>query len=127
MKKTYLALRQLISPFIQYGATITAHLFKHPRYLTAFPRLFFHFQQCKKLRQNELHEGVIVPLFLILSLTKRCNLKCALLRPSSRNVFSINSFIVENNTRSERLRDFRICFSRRRTFPFPQFIEFTTF
>ena len=77
MKKTYLALRQLISPFIQYGATITAHLFKHPRYLTAFPRLFFHFQQCKKLRQNELHEGVTVPLFLILSLTKRCNLKCA--------------------------------------------------
>jgi len=77
VNKSYIALKQSLNPFFQYGTTITTHLFRHPRYIVAFPRLLLHYQNCKYLRHREKQKGVTVPLFLVLSLTKRCNLNCA--------------------------------------------------
>ena len=49
----------------------------HPRYLTSFGRLILAHKITEKARAKELDGGLRVPPFLILSITKRCNLNCS--------------------------------------------------
>lgn len=50
---------------------------RHPRYLRAFIRLYGVHKHAEQSRAEALAEGVKVPPFLILSITPRCNLRCA--------------------------------------------------
>lgn len=50
---------------------------RHPRYLRAFIRLARSYKQSQKLWEDALTNGFKVPPFLILSITSRCNLRCA--------------------------------------------------
>lgn len=50
---------------------------RHPRYLPAFVRLARSYLHTTKLRKQAQSQGLMVPPFLILSITSRCNLHCA--------------------------------------------------
>jgi hypothetical protein len=50
---------------------------RHPRHLAAFVRLARTHEDSKRIRARALQNGVRVPPFLILSVTSRCNLRCA--------------------------------------------------
>jgi MoaA/NifB/PqqE/SkfB family radical SAM enzyme len=50
---------------------------RHPRYLTGFLRLVYTHAQSKRVRARWLSDGLKVPPFLVLSVTSRCNLRCA--------------------------------------------------
>jgi MoaA/NifB/PqqE/SkfB family radical SAM enzyme len=50
---------------------------RHPRHLAAFVRLARAHERAKRVRARALAEGVRVPPFLVLSVTARCNLRCA--------------------------------------------------
>ncbi|ODS39507.1 MAG: hypothetical protein A7315_10980 [Candidatus Altiarchaeales archaeon WOR_SM1_79] len=50
---------------------------RHPRYIQTFIRLVRSHEQTKKLREDEKSKGILVPPFLIISITSRCNLFCA--------------------------------------------------
>ncbi len=50
---------------------------RHPRHLAAFIRLARTHEQAKLTRARALEDGVRVPPFLVLSVTSRCNLRCA--------------------------------------------------
>ncbi len=50
---------------------------RHPKYLRSFIRLRRAFKASEAARNYELANGVKVPPFLIISITPRCNLKCA--------------------------------------------------
>nr|MDO8088707.1 radical SAM protein [Candidatus Sigynarchaeum springense] len=53
-------------------------LLRHPRYLFAAPRLLHAFTRSERLqRENLASAGLVVPPFLILSVTNACNLHCA--------------------------------------------------
>ncbi len=53
-------------------------LLRHPRYLLAAPRLLHAFNRSEQLRRENLEStGLVVPPFLILSVTHKCNLQCA--------------------------------------------------
>ena len=49
----------------------------HPRYIRSFFRLRRVNEKAKKLRLKEKENGIVVPPFLILSVTSNCNLKCS--------------------------------------------------
>ena len=49
----------------------------HPRYIRSFFRLKRVNEKAKKLRLKEKENGIMVPPFLILSITSNCNLKCS--------------------------------------------------
>jgi MoaA/NifB/PqqE/SkfB family radical SAM enzyme len=50
---------------------------RHPRHLAAFMRLARTHERLEGVRARALADGVCVPPFLILSVTSRCNLRCA--------------------------------------------------
>jgi MoaA/NifB/PqqE/SkfB family radical SAM enzyme len=50
---------------------------RHPRYLPGFLRLVHTHAQSKRVRARCLADGLKVPPFLVLSVTSRCNLRCA--------------------------------------------------
>ena len=50
---------------------------RHPRYLPGFVRLARTHTQSKRVRARAMAGGVEVPPFLILSVTSKCNLRCA--------------------------------------------------
>jgi MoaA/NifB/PqqE/SkfB family radical SAM enzyme len=50
---------------------------QHPSHLPAFFRLARAHQQTRHLRAQALEGGIQVPPFLVLSVTSRCNLRCA--------------------------------------------------
>jgi MoaA/NifB/PqqE/SkfB family radical SAM enzyme len=50
---------------------------QHPRYLPGFLRLARTIGQSKRVRARALVDGVRVPPFLVLSVTSKCNLRCA--------------------------------------------------
>ena len=50
---------------------------RHPRYLRAFIHLARSYIQTKRLREKTKLRSIMVPPFLILSITSRCNLHCA--------------------------------------------------
>jgi MoaA/NifB/PqqE/SkfB family radical SAM enzyme len=53
-------------------------LLRHPRYLFAAPRLLHAFNRSERLQRANLEStGLVVPPFLILSVTHMCNLHCA--------------------------------------------------
>ncbi|MBN2149992.1 MAG: radical SAM protein [Candidatus Lokiarchaeota archaeon] len=53
-------------------------LLRHPRYLFAAPRLLHAFTRSERLQRANLEStGLVVPPFLILSVTNACNLHCA--------------------------------------------------
>lgn len=59
-----------------------AHIFvpwvvRHPRHLPAFLRLARAHERAKRIRARALKDGVRVPPFLVLSVSSRCNLRCA--------------------------------------------------
>jgi MoaA/NifB/PqqE/SkfB family radical SAM enzyme len=49
----------------------------HPKYLRTFLKLRKSYKFTQKARKLELENGIKVPPFLILSITSKCNLKCA--------------------------------------------------
>jgi len=49
----------------------------HPRYIRSFFQLRRVNEKAKKLRLKEKENGIVVPPFLILSITSNCNLKCS--------------------------------------------------
>jgi MoaA/NifB/PqqE/SkfB family radical SAM enzyme len=49
----------------------------NPRYIRSFFRLRRVNEKAKKLRIKEKENGIVVPPFLILSITSNCNLKCS--------------------------------------------------
>jgi len=49
----------------------------HPRYIRSFFRLRRVNEKAKRLRVKEQENGIMVPPFLILSITSNCNLKCS--------------------------------------------------
>lgn len=50
---------------------------RHPRYIGSFIRLSRSFGRCKQVRKTECEKGIMIPPFLILSVTSRCNLGCS--------------------------------------------------
>jgi MoaA/NifB/PqqE/SkfB family radical SAM enzyme len=50
---------------------------QHPRHLGAFLRIAQTHQRSRRIRAQALEKGVRVPPFLVLSVTSRCNLRCA--------------------------------------------------
>ncbi|MBY9015111.1 MAG: radical SAM protein [Candidatus Lokiarchaeota archaeon] len=52
-------------------------ILRHPKYLFIFKKLVSSFKNSKELRSKAKAEGYLVPPFMILSITKQCNLHCA--------------------------------------------------
>ncbi|MHA1509018.1 MAG: radical SAM protein, partial [Promethearchaeota archaeon] len=52
-------------------------ILRHPKYLFVFKKLVKSFKKSLVLRNKAKEEAYLVPPFMILSITKRCNLHCA--------------------------------------------------
>lgn len=52
-------------------------ILRHPKYLFVFKKLVKSFKSSLELRNKAKEEGYLVPPFMILSITKQCNLHCA--------------------------------------------------
>ena len=50
---------------------------RHPRRLWAYGKLVRGYERARKARKANREQGLTVPPFLILSITSRCNLRCA--------------------------------------------------
>ena len=61
----------------QLSRVLVPWVVRHPRYLPGFLRLARTVQQSRRVRARSLVDGVRVPPFLVLSVTSRCNLRCA--------------------------------------------------
>jgi MoaA/NifB/PqqE/SkfB family radical SAM enzyme len=61
----------------QLSRVIVPWVVEHPRYLPGFMRLARTIGQSRRVRARALENGVKVPPFLVLSVTSRCNLRCA--------------------------------------------------
>jgi MoaA/NifB/PqqE/SkfB family radical SAM enzyme len=61
----------------QLSRVIVPWVVDHPRYLPGFMRLARTIGQSRRVRARALEDGVRVPPFLVLSVTSRCNLRCA--------------------------------------------------
>jgi len=61
----------------QLTRVLVPWLINHPRYVPGFLRLARTLKQSHRVRARQLAAGVRVPPFLILSVTSRCNLRCA--------------------------------------------------
>ena len=62
--------RRLLRIFVPWVA-------RHPRYLPGLIRLARTHTQSRRVRAHTLADGVQVPPFLVLSVTSKCNLRCA--------------------------------------------------
>jgi hypothetical protein len=49
---------------------------RYPAYLTSFFRLALYQSGAEKLRSKHAEQGIPVPAFMIISITRRCNLTC---------------------------------------------------
>jgi len=61
----------------QLSRVLVPWIVRHPRYLPGFLRLTRTIGQSRRIRASELAGGVRVPPFLVLSVTSKCNLRCA--------------------------------------------------
>jgi MoaA/NifB/PqqE/SkfB family radical SAM enzyme len=61
----------------QLSRVLVPWVVDHPRYLPGFMRLARTIGQSRRARARALEDGVKVPPFLVLSVTSRCNLRCA--------------------------------------------------
>lgn len=61
----------------QLSRVLVPWIVQHPRYLPGFLRLARTIGQSRRVRARALAEGVRVPPFLVLSVTSKCNLRCA--------------------------------------------------
>ena len=61
----------------QLSRVIVPWVVDHPRYLPGLMRLARTIGQSRRVRARALEDGVRVPPFLVLSVTSRCNLRCA--------------------------------------------------
>ncbi|UWZ84769.1 radical SAM protein [Occallatibacter riparius] len=61
----------------QLTRVIVPWINRHPRYLAGFLRLVHTHAQSKRIRARMLADGLKVPPFFVLSVTSRCNLRCA--------------------------------------------------
>lgn len=61
----------------QLSRVLVPWVVRHPRYLPGFLRLARTIGQSKRVRARALADGVRVPPFLVLSVTSKCNLRCA--------------------------------------------------
>ena len=52
-------------------------ILRHPKYLLIFKKLVKSFKKSLELRNRAKAEGYLVPPFMILSITRQCNLHCA--------------------------------------------------
>jgi len=64
---------------------------RHPRYIRAGIRLARSYKKTEKLRREAKSAGIQVPPFLILSITSRCNLRCAGCYAAAVGTLDINS------------------------------------
>lgn len=76
-QKLSLGLRNKLTKLDPNAAKIVvSHLLKNPRYISSGFKLMNSLKKSKKLRVNNLKNGLMVPPALILSITSRCNLGC---------------------------------------------------
>jgi MoaA/NifB/PqqE/SkfB family radical SAM enzyme len=61
----------------QLSRVLVPWVVQHPRYLPGFMRLARTIGQSRRVRARALAEGVKTPPFLVLSVTSKCNLRCA--------------------------------------------------
>ena len=61
----------------QLSRVLVPWVVQHPRYLPGFLRLARTIGQSRRVRARAMADGVRVPPFLVLSVTTRCNLRCA--------------------------------------------------
>jgi len=61
----------------QLTRVIVPWIVEHPRYIPGFMRLARTIGHSRRTRARALAEGLRVPPFLVLSVTSRCNLRCA--------------------------------------------------
>jgi MoaA/NifB/PqqE/SkfB family radical SAM enzyme len=61
----------------QLSRVLVPWVVRHPRYLPGFIRLARTIRQSGRIRARALADGVQVPPFLVLSVTSKCNLRCA--------------------------------------------------
>ena len=61
----------------QLSRVLVPWVVRHPRYLPGFLRLARTIGQSRRVRARALAGGVRVPPFLVLSVTSKCNLRCA--------------------------------------------------
>jgi MoaA/NifB/PqqE/SkfB family radical SAM enzyme len=61
----------------QLTRVIVPWVVRHPRYLPGFIRLARTVTRSRRIRARSQQSGVRVPPFLVLSVTSRCNLRCA--------------------------------------------------
>ncbi|HEY1255344.1 MAG TPA: radical SAM protein [Terracidiphilus sp.] len=61
----------------QLSRVLVPWVVQHPRYLPGFLRLTRTIEHSRCVRAQVLSEGVKVPPFLVLSVTSKCNLRCA--------------------------------------------------
>ena len=61
----------------QLSRVLVPWVVQHPRYLPGFFRLARTIGQSRRVRARALADGVQVPPFLVLSVTSKCNLRCA--------------------------------------------------
>ncbi len=54
----------------------TPWMLRHPKYLRAFVRLARSYKRSERLRSEHRDAGLLVPPFLIMSITPKCNLRC---------------------------------------------------
>ncbi len=52
-------------------------IIRHPRNLSSLAKLLKSYAESAKVRRLELKSGLMVPPFLIISITSKCNLRCA--------------------------------------------------
>ncbi|MFX1296898.1 MAG: radical SAM/SPASM domain-containing protein [Promethearchaeota archaeon] len=65
------------SVYINMGRIFIPWIIKHIRSLPSVIRLVIGYRKSAKVRKKELLNGIMVPPFLIISITSRCNLRCA--------------------------------------------------
>ena len=58
------------------GKKLISWVLQHPRYLKSFFPLYQAYSNARQTREEELKNGLQVPLTLIISITPRCNLNC---------------------------------------------------
>ena len=62
---------------LNMAKVFTPWILRHPKYLLVFKKLVKSFKKSLILRNKAKQEDYLVPPFMILSITKRCNLHCA--------------------------------------------------
>jgi MoaA/NifB/PqqE/SkfB family radical SAM enzyme len=84
----------------KFGSVFFPWVIRHPRYLRAGPRLVRAYKKAKKQRVAAKEVGLVVPPFLIISITSKCNLSCAGCFAEAAGNKEKNGKIELNNTSS---------------------------